>query len=52
MAGPGEFAAKELAATKKTSFNGAFGDAEGAGGGRNILFVEIEEQNGVPILGG
>ncbi len=55
-AGPGggarEFGAQQLAGAEEPGLDGAFGDFEGAGGGGDILLVEIEEEDGVAIFGG
>jgi hypothetical protein len=49
---PGEFAAEEFAASEKTRFDGAFGNAECAGGSGDILLVEIEEEDCIAVFGG
>ena len=46
-----EFAAQQFAGAEEARFHRALREAEGAGRGRNILLMKVEEQDGIAIFG-
>src|SRR5262249_30223842 len=45
-----QFAAQNFASAKQTCFEGSFRQAQAAGGGRNIHFVEIKKDQGLAVF--